>query len=62
MEKVIKMMGLSTGQILRYGLMASLALTMLGIGSSYITCLLGVAYPAFMSFLALVTNRSSDDK
>ena len=30
--------------------------------SSYITCLLGVAYPCFMSFLALESDDDDDDK
>jgi receptor expression-enhancing protein 5/6 len=33
---------------------------MLGIGASYITCLIGVAYPAFMSFLALESGQESE--
>jgi len=37
-------------------------MVMFGVGSSYITNLLGVAYPAFMSFLALETDGLDDDK
>ena len=33
-----------------------------GFGSTYITCLLGVAYPAFMSFLALESDSENDDR
>ena len=35
---------------------------MFGIGQTYITNLLGVAYPAFMSFIALESNGVDDDK
>ena len=35
---------------------------MLGIGQVYITTMLGVAYPAFMSFLALESDGLDDDK
>ena len=62
MEKVAAMTGLTPGQISRYGLIAGIALVMLGIGNTYITCLLGVAYPCFMSFLALESNGADDDK
>ncbi len=62
MEKVAAMTGLSPGQISRYGLVAGIALVMLGIGNTYITCLLGVAYPCFMSFLALESDGADDDK
>ena len=35
---------------------------MLGVGQSYITNVIGVAYPAFMSFLALESEGLDDDK
>ena len=62
MEKVAQMTGLTPGQISRYGLILGIGMVMLGIGNTYITCLLGVAYPCFMSFLALETEGADDDK
>jgi receptor expression-enhancing protein 5/6 len=35
---------------------------MFGIGASYVTCLIAVAYPAFMTFLALESPDEDDDK
>eukprot|EP00356_Strombidium_inclinatum_P007339 CAMPEP_0170488536 /NCGR_PEP_ID=MMETSP0208-20121228/7070_1 /TAXON_ID=197538 /ORGANISM="Strombidium inclinatum, Strain S3" /LENGTH=119 /DNA_ID=CAMNT_0010763147 /DNA_START=103 /DNA_END=462 /DNA_ORIENTATION=- len=35
---------------------------MLGVGQTYITNIIGVAYPAFMSFRALETDGLDDDK
>ena len=35
---------------------------MFNIGASYITCLIGVAYPAFMSFLALESGNDEENK
>ena len=55
------MTGLSATQISRYGLIAGIVLVTFGFGQTYITCLLGVAYPVFMSFLALESDNESDD-
>ncbi len=60
MEQVKQITGLSEQQILKYGLTAGFVCVMFGIGASYITCLLGVAYPAFMSFLALESGEESE--
>ena len=35
---------------------------MLGVGTTYITQIIGVAYPAFMSFAALKSEGMEDDK
>ena len=37
-------------------------LVMLGVGQVYITTLIGVLYPAFMSFIALESSGTDDDK
>lgn len=50
------MTGLTAQQISRYGLALGIGMVTFGFGSTYITCLLGVAYPAFMSFLALESD------
>ena len=35
---------------------------MLGVGNTYITCLIGAAYPCYKSFEALETEGEEDDK
>jgi len=35
---------------------------MFGVGQTYLTNLIGVAYPAFMSFIALESEGADDDK
>ena len=62
MEQVAALTGLTPAQISKYGLGLGIVLVMLGIGSTYITTLLGVAYPVFMSFLALQSSGKDDDK
>ena len=62
MEKVAAMTGLTPQQIFKYSIIAGVVMVMCGIGGTYISCLLGVAYPCFMSFLALETEGREDDK
>ena len=61
MEKVAQMTGMTPAQLSKYALYAGIILVMLGIGNTYITCILGVAYPCFMSFLALKSDATGDD-
>jgi receptor expression-enhancing protein 5/6 len=60
MEQVKQFTGLSDQQIAKNGLALGVVCVMFGIGASYITCLLGVAYPAFMSFLALESGNEAE--
>ena len=62
MEKVAEKLGMSVPELSKYGLILGCVMVMLGIGNTYITCLLGVAYPCFQSFLALETEGEEDDK
>lgn len=62
LDTISSMTGLSVPQITRYSMYAAVAAVMLGIGSSYITCAIGVAYPCFMSFIALESEGGDDDK
>lgn len=48
--------------LMQYTLVGSVILVMLGIGQTYIVNIIGVAYPAFMSFLALESDGLDDDK
>ena len=62
MEKVLDLLNHQGAFVSKYGLFIGMAAVFLGIGQTYITVALGVAYPAFMSFLALESNGSDDDK
>jgi hypothetical protein len=63
---ILKQVSDATGQpvssLMQYSLVLGVMMVMFGVGSSYITNLLGVAYPAFMSFLALESDGLEDDK
>lgn len=54
--------GVPIDKLMSYSLYIGVALVMLGVGQSYITQVIGVAYPAFMSFIALETDSKDDDK
>ena len=62
LDQIASMTGLTVPQITRYAMYAGVACVMLGIGSTYITVALGVAYPCFMSFIALESDGGEDDK
>jgi len=47
---------------MNYSLMVGVLAVMLGVGATYITHCIGVAYPAFMSFIALESQGMDDDK
>lgn len=54
--------GVPVDKLMSYSLYIGVALVMLGVGQTYITQVIGVAYPAFMSFIALETDSKDDDK
>jgi receptor expression-enhancing protein 5/6 len=62
MDKVFELLQAQGAFISKYGLLIGMAAVFLGIGQTYITVALGVAYPAFMSFLALESDGLDDDK
>ena len=47
---------------MQYALVSGVVLVMFGVGQTYITQVIGVAYPCFMSFLALESEGADDDK
>ena len=55
-------LGISVKQLTNYVCAFSVICVMLGIGQSYITQVIGVLYPAFMSFVALESAGMDDDK
>ena len=63
---VLKMVSDKSGvplkQLLQYSLIFGVLMVMFGVGQTYITNLIGVAYPAFMSFIALESEGVDDDK
>jgi len=62
MEQVKKATGLTEAQIMSYSLTLGIACVVFGIGASYITCLIGVAYPVFKSFLTLDQDDEEEEK
>ena len=61
-EKISKATGLPQQKVLQSGLGLVVLFIVFGVGSSILTNLIGVAYPAFMSFVALESEGTDDDK
>merc|ERR1719464_1483383 len=62
LDQVAGALGMTVPQLTRYAMYAGVLCCMLGIGSTYITVAIGVAYPVFMTFLALESEGGEDDK
>ena len=62
LKQISEATGMPIRSLMQYGLVTGVVLVMLGIGQVYIVTILGVAYPAFMSFLALESDGLDDDK
>ena len=62
LNKVSEMTGMPIRSLMQYSLAGGVLCVMLGVGQTYIVNILGVAYPAFMSFLALESDGLDDDK
>ena len=61
-RKISEMTGLPYKQVLYAAMGLVFMFIMFGVGSSILTNLLGVAYPAFRSFRALESEGADDDK
>ena len=56
LDQISKATGMPIRSLMQYSMVTGVLMVMLGVGQVYITCLIGVAYPAFMSFLALESD------
>ena len=61
-EKISKASGLPQQKVLQAGLALVVLFIVFGVGASLLTNIIGVAYPAFMSFVALESEGADDDK
>ena len=62
LKKASDATGVPVKQLFQYAMYSSVILVMLGVGTTYITQVVAVAYPCFMSFIALETDGADDDK
>ena len=56
LDQISKATGMPIRSLMQYSMVTGVLMVMLGVGQVYITCLIGVAYPACMSFLALESD------
>ena len=61
-ELVAEKTGKTKRQVLYYALTLGILFVVFGVGASIISNIVGVAYPAFMSFVALESEGTDDDK
>ena len=61
-EQISKATGMPIRSLFQYSLVSAVVFVMFGVGQTYITNIVGVAYPAFMSFVALESDGLDDDK
>ena len=62
MDTITEMTGITAIQIKNIIMLIFIGCIMLGVGEEYVTIAVGIGYPAFMSFLALETTNTEDDK
>ena len=62
METITEMTGITAVHMKNMLLGGFIICMMLGIGEDQVTIAVGILYPAFMSFLALETKQTDDDK
>lgn len=62
LQKASDATGVPVPKLMQYGLVSAVLLVMFGVGQTYITQVVAVAYPCFMSFLALESEGADDDK
>ena len=61
-EKISKATGMPAKNVLYCFMVLMVLFIVFGVGSSILTNVIGVAYPAFMSFVALESEGADDDK
>ncbi len=62
LETISQQTGLPQQRVLQSGMGLAVLFIVLGVGESLLTNIIGVAYPAFMSFVALESEGTDDDK
>jgi len=62
LETVSQMTGLPKDKLLKYSLIILALFVVFGIGQAFLTTLLGVVYPVYMSSCALESNNASDNR
>ena len=62
LQKMADSLGMPMKSLINYTMYTCIAFVMFGVGQTYITNIIGVAYPAFQSFRALESSGMDDDK